>query len=198
MSENGTTRKRDAAATKEALLAAATELFTTRGFDRTSVRDIAALAEVNQALVFRYFGSKEALLGAVVTAPGRALLAETPPGRLLATLVRETLAQEPGGASGNLLLLALSGPQDGGAAEVLEREVAEPLRAALTARTARPDAELRAELVCAWLLGLALTRHLRTDGQLAKADPETASTLVLDVVTTLLGAESESPTATDR
>ncbi|EWC63906.1 Transcriptional regulator, TetR family [Actinokineospora spheciospongiae] len=186
MTEGDRTRRRDAAATRQALLAAAAELFTARGFDRTSVRDIAALAEVNQALVFRYFGSKEELLGAVLTAPGREIVATTPPEELLTRLVGEIFAGEPGGPGANLLLMALSGPQDGGAAEALDREVAAPLRAALRSLTDDPSADLRAELVCAWLLGIALVRQIRLDGPVAKTDPAEVTPVVLDAVTRLL------------
>ena len=55
------TRKRDAAATRNAILAAAKRSFTENGFDGAGVRDIAAAAGVTAALVNRYFGSKEAL-----------------------------------------------------------------------------------------------------------------------------------------
>ena len=65
-------RKRDSTATKAALLDAAASLFAERGFDRTTVRDIAKQAGVNQALLFRYFGTKEALFEEVIARTGRA------------------------------------------------------------------------------------------------------------------------------
>jgi AcrR family transcriptional regulator len=58
-------RARDAAATRKALLDAAAELFFERGFNRTTVRDIADRAGANQSLIFRYFGSKAAVFEAV-------------------------------------------------------------------------------------------------------------------------------------
>lgn len=54
-------RKREAASTREDILAAARRLFTEKGFDATGVRDIAGEVGINVALVNRYFGSKEAL-----------------------------------------------------------------------------------------------------------------------------------------
>jgi len=51
---------------RDALLEAATELFAARGPRATSVRDIAAQAGVNHGLVHQYFGSKHALLAAVM------------------------------------------------------------------------------------------------------------------------------------
>src|SRR3981189_566493 len=81
-------RKRDAAATREALLAAAGKLFAERGFDRTTVRDIAKLAGVNQALLFRYFGSKEGVFEEVMARGGQEQLAATRPAQVLETALR--------------------------------------------------------------------------------------------------------------
>lgn len=49
-------------ATRDKILAAARELFEEKGFDVTSVREIAAAAGVNVALINYHFGSKENLL----------------------------------------------------------------------------------------------------------------------------------------
>lgn len=49
-----------------AILAAATDLFAERGPAATSIRDIAARSHVNHGLVFRHFGTKEQLVGAVL------------------------------------------------------------------------------------------------------------------------------------
>ncbi len=49
------------------ILEAAERLFAEHGFDGTSVRDIAAEAGVNLAMISYYFGSKEGLLGALFT-----------------------------------------------------------------------------------------------------------------------------------
>lgn len=49
-----------------AILEAATDLFADRGPASTSIRDIAARSNVNHGLVFRHFGTKEHLVGAVL------------------------------------------------------------------------------------------------------------------------------------
>jgi AcrR family transcriptional regulator len=49
-----------------AVLEAATDLFAERGPAATSIRDIAARSRVNHGLVFRHFGTKEQLVGAVL------------------------------------------------------------------------------------------------------------------------------------
>jgi len=59
--------QRDAQRTRTAILAAAQETFSTRGYSDAGVRDITAAAGVNPALVSRYFGSKEGLFEAALT-----------------------------------------------------------------------------------------------------------------------------------
>jgi AcrR family transcriptional regulator len=54
-------RRRDAGATRAAILEAAKTAFAVTGYDRTSLRDIAALAGSDVALIPRYFGGKEGL-----------------------------------------------------------------------------------------------------------------------------------------
>ncbi|MDP8221748.1 MAG: TetR/AcrR family transcriptional regulator [Candidatus Lernaella stagnicola] len=52
-------RKRDAERTRLALLTAAENHFTQRGFDAARVDDIAAEAGVNKRMIYVYFGSKQ-------------------------------------------------------------------------------------------------------------------------------------------
>ncbi|AOS93557.1 TetR/AcrR family transcriptional regulator [Mycobacterium intracellulare] len=59
-----------------AILEAATELFAERGPAATSIRDIAARSNVNHGLVFRHFGTKEQLVGAVLDHLGDDLSAQ--------------------------------------------------------------------------------------------------------------------------
>lgn len=60
------TRKRDAAATRAAILQAARRRFASEPFEQVGVRDVAADAGVDAALIARYFGSKEDLFHEVV------------------------------------------------------------------------------------------------------------------------------------
>ena len=61
-------RRRDAARTRERILAAAQEVFSTRDYTQARLSDIAAEAGVNQALVVRYFGSKDRLFETALAA----------------------------------------------------------------------------------------------------------------------------------
>ncbi len=64
-------RQRNAATTREAILAAAYNRFLLDGYDHAVLRAIAADAGVDAALICRYFGSKELLFAEVLVGTGR-------------------------------------------------------------------------------------------------------------------------------
>jgi AcrR family transcriptional regulator len=61
-----TTRAEQSARTRESIVESATELFATRGFAATSLRDVATSAGLSHPGLLRHFASKDALLDAVV------------------------------------------------------------------------------------------------------------------------------------
>jgi AcrR family transcriptional regulator len=76
-------RERKKQRTRDALLRSALELFTTKGYDRTTVDEIAEAVDVSQRTFFRYFTSKEETAFAVqdmVESRFIALLRERPAG----------------------------------------------------------------------------------------------------------------------
>ncbi|MES9506758.1 helix-turn-helix domain-containing protein [Streptomyces sp. NPDC000609] len=62
MTEGMSLRERKKLQTRHRLLAAATELFAERGFDKVSVAEIAEAADVSKMTVFNYFSGKEDLV----------------------------------------------------------------------------------------------------------------------------------------
>ena len=58
--------RRSSAETKAAILAAARERFAQSGFERATIRAIAADANIDPSMVMRYFGSKDQLFAAAV------------------------------------------------------------------------------------------------------------------------------------
>lgn len=63
-------------ASKHKVMTGAVELFNAEGYDRTSVRDIAAQAGVNQALISYHFGGKKGLLERLMTSFFEGYIAE--------------------------------------------------------------------------------------------------------------------------
>ncbi len=176
-------RRRDAAATRQALLDAATGLFADRGYDRTTVRDIATRAGVNQALLFRYFGSKEALFAEATAGHS---LRDTEPSLLLAEMLERLLAPASSERRDQVLtaLLRTLGTDDEAAS--VRRRLTSGYVDALATLTDQPHADLRAELVLAWVFGISFMRGMAATPPLADADPEVVRDLVLPAARALL------------
>jgi AcrR family transcriptional regulator len=170
-------RRRDAAATRQALLAAATALFAERGYGRTTVRDIATRAGVNQSLLFRYFGSKEALFEEATSGHS---LRDTEPSRLLATMLDQLLTA----------LLRTLGTDDEAAG--IRRRLTSDYAAVLATLTDGPDAEVRAELVLAWVFGISFLRGVAATPALSRTDPEMVRDMVVPAARTLLEGIAEA------
>jgi AcrR family transcriptional regulator len=179
-------RRRDSAATKAALLAAARELFVCRGFDRTTVRDIAALAGANQALLFRYFGSKEALFREAMTSGSEQLIAQTPPEQLVSRVLARMLAPDAPKSTDSAFYAFLRSSTHEQSAEMFRDELGARYRNVLMTLTDAADAEIRADLVLAWLLGIGLLRSVLDHQPLADADPKVVAEHVLRAVVTML------------
>jgi AcrR family transcriptional regulator len=176
-------RRRDAAATRQALLDAAIGLFAERGYDRTTVRDIATRAGVNQSLLFRYFGSKEALFATATAGEG---WREAEPSKLLATMLEHLLAPSSTDRRDQVLtaLLRTLGTDD--EAAKIRRRLTAGYIDTLATLTDAPDAHLRAELVLAWVFGISFMRGVAATPPLADADPEVVLSLVLPAARVLL------------
>ncbi len=69
MTPKGQRAEAGSVAVKRAILDAAVRQFAERGFTAIGIRDIAAEADVNPAIVIRHFGSKEGLFIKTVTVP---------------------------------------------------------------------------------------------------------------------------------
>ena len=148
--------------TREAIEAAARDLFAELGFERTTVRDIGAQAGIDPSMVIRYFGGKDALF-ARVAVPDLQLpdLSDVDPATIGETLVRHFLDQWEGEAAGGgmPILLRSSASNEEAANRLRGIFIAQVFPA--IARAGPPEtAAFRAGLVASQLLGLALTRYV--------------------------------------
>ncbi|CAM4000009.1 TetR/AcrR family transcriptional regulator [Kibdelosporangium persicum] len=81
-------------ATREAILNAARERFASDGYERATIRAIAADAGIDPAMVMRYYGNKEKLFAAAAEFDLRLPdLSEVPPGEIGATLARHVITR---------------------------------------------------------------------------------------------------------
>lgn len=167
------------------LLEAARDLFAERGYEGATVRSIAARAGVNQALLFRYFGSKRGLLTEVVALGGLEQLRATPPEELFETALRSMLTRSAEGTEDRSLEVYLRSVGRGDEAAGTLRELGEEYRNALAGLSGAPDSELRADLAMAWLLGIGLMRTVVPREPLAGAEPDEVCRLVLGTLSHL-------------
>jgi AcrR family transcriptional regulator len=149
------------------------------GFDRTSVRGVAARAGVDPALVHRFFGSKDDLLSAAldgVMNPAERIpaLLQGDPDALGERLVRFFLSVWEDGPDGEVLVAVLrSAATHEHAAEVLRGFIGRELLGRLAAGLGGCDAPLRAALAGSQLVGMAMARYVVRVEPLASADRET-------------------------
>src|SRR6185437_2623984 len=175
--------------TEARILAAAAQVFVATGYERATIRAVAAAAEVDAGLVMHYFGSKQELFRQVIgdtPVPEVSGPPEQATEQLLATLA-DRLANEPV-ASLTLLRSMLTNPD---AASVLVAGMAryqEEIAQAIPA----DDAGLRAAVIGAVILGITVSRHLIKSGELADADPAR----VIDLLRPCLRSLTAAPPAT--
>ncbi|WP_369041967.1 TetR family transcriptional regulator [Streptomyces sp. Midd1] len=166
-------------ATRDRILDAAREEFSERGYEKTSVRGIAKAAGVDSALVHHYFGTKEqvfeaAVEGAMAPALGAPdMIVEGPLDDVGERLTRFFFGVWENPTSRTpLLAIVRSAVNNDTAAAVFRRLVAAQLLRRIAARLDTPDAELRAELAAAQLVGVAMLRYVIKVEPLASADVE--------------------------
>lgn len=183
MTETKTVRRRDAAATRLAILASARSLFARDSFENVGIREIASEAGVDAALVSRYFGSKEELFSEVLSSGKCAddvigTTLEGLPDRVADMLMEQTEEENP--MDDLLILLHSAGSQ-----------IAAPLvRASIAERFHTPSARLiggenaveRAQLLGAILMGVSISARLNGDDSMSRIDREKLKARISELV----------------
>jgi AcrR family transcriptional regulator len=181
-------RRPGTSGTREAILAAAGRHFAQHGYDRASLRGIAAEAGVDQKLIAHFFGSKQQLFVAAVGLPLNpaevlpAILAGSPDsiGERLVRLLVDVLERPE-------LHQRLTGVVRAAASEP---QVARMLREFLTHELFGPAAELlgaddgpfRANLVGSQLVGLVMTRYVIAIEPLATMPPDAVAAAIAPTI----------------
>ncbi|MFE7859008.1 TetR family transcriptional regulator [Streptomyces sp. NPDC057403] len=185
----GRRTRTESAGTRDRILTVAREEFSERGYDKTSVRGIAKAAGVDSALVHHYFGTKEQIFAAAVEVAFAPALnapeavADGPLDGVGERLTRFIFGVWENPATRTPLLAILrSAVNNETAATVFRRLVASQLMRRVASQLDAPDAELRAELAAAQLVGCAMMRYVIKLEPLASADVEQIIARVAPVV----------------
>jgi AcrR family transcriptional regulator len=155
--------------TEERIVVAARRLFAEHGYDRTTIRTIAAEAKTDPGLVMRYFESKEKLFARVAVVDQHEPIGGTPEqvAELLLAALGAKVAAEPVAALAAVRSM-FAHPE--AAKEVREAMLAEQRQAAKT--MPGEDADLRAGLIGALTLGTVIGRYLLGLDGLRDAAPD--------------------------
>lgn len=168
-------RRPPGSGTKEAIAAAARSQFGAHGYQRTSLRSIAAEAGVDPRLVLHFFGSKQQLFLSVVELPFDpasvfpAILGDGGPGvgRRLAEFMVGVLDSPERRSIATGIVRAAASEEE--AARLWRDVVAEKMLVPLASRVARDRPELRAALAGSQIVGLIMARHVVGVTALAEA-----------------------------
>jgi AcrR family transcriptional regulator len=174
--------------TRARILDAARDAFGERGFERTSVREVAARAGVDAALVHHYFGTKQRLFVAASEFPVDVrevvprLLAEGREGvgaRFVAFAVGLWDREDVRPLLMGIVRSATTDPQ---AAAMLRGMLTEGPILALAQASGRPDAAARASLAASQLVGLVMARYVVGVEPLASMPAEDVAAAVGPVI----------------
>ncbi|GII54250.1 TetR family transcriptional regulator [Planotetraspora thailandica] len=187
MEQPPTTRAQRRRRTEERILSVARGMFAERGFERTTIRAVAAAAEVDPALVMQYFGSKQELFDQAVRLP------PIPPleGDTV-ELIEELLARIgmkigpiPEGSLAMMRSMLTHPDAADRARATLDDQVA-TVGAAIGAE----DADLRAALMISTMLGVTIAHQLLDLSALREVSAERIAQLLRPSLKALADAEA--------
>ncbi|MEV2211204.1 TetR family transcriptional regulator [Streptomyces sp. NPDC050997] len=172
--------------TEARILDGARELFAKKGFERTTIRAVAAAASVDPALVMQYFSSKRELFNQAMQAfPAPLTATDTD------TLVDQLLASlglKLGGLPEGTLAMIRSMLTDQAAADHVRVALGRQIDSVGAALPAAEDPELRAALVVTTLLGVTIGHQFLGLASLREAPVDRIATLLRPAIKALAGA----------
>ncbi|WP_328453325.1 MULTISPECIES: TetR/AcrR family transcriptional regulator [unclassified Amycolatopsis] len=175
---------------EERILAAARRIFAELGYDRTTIRAVAAAAGVDGGLVMHYFGSKDLLFARASEIPADELPGGTADevAEALLTSLGRRLSDEPTAS-----LAVLRSMLTNADAADRYRAAGEPQLNQLTEAIPTSDADLRASLLSAIVHGVIAERYLLRLTHLADASPEQIVDLLRPCFQSLATPPPEQP-----
>lgn len=164
------TARRDAEATKAAILRAARYLLARHAHADITLKAVAERAGVSPPLIVKYFGNKDALFSRVMSFEADAsALFDAPLEQLGRHMVRHVLESQRERGADPLLRIAFA-PLHGDRGDVLRANFRTQVTERLAAQLTGPDAPLRAELAVSSLLGLGVMYGIARGSHVRAAD----------------------------
>ncbi|PJJ62430.1 TetR/AcrR family transcriptional regulator [Compostimonas suwonensis] len=199
-------RSRDADQTRRLLLQAARRRFARDGYTTTTVRDIAADAGVNVALINRYFISKEGLFEACLSTVAEEFGRSVSQGSTVDQILNKVIGPASGSSNGDqslMLLLLLRSSGDDRADGIRRNTLRSFAERMAEASDSHPDDAddadddrflLRAQIALATTLGIVILRSSTGLEPLTSATEDELRVPFGDVLSTLLSpSRSERP-----
>ncbi|MGC5561438.1 TetR family transcriptional regulator [Streptomyces sp. FR-108] len=161
--------RRDAEATKAAILRAARHLLARHAHADITLKAVAERAGVSPPLIMKYFGNKETLFARVMSfEEDAAALLDAPVADLGRHMVRHVLVSQSERGADPLLRIVFA-PLQGAQGDTLRANFRTQVSDRLALRLDGPDAGLRAELAVGMLLGLGVMYGIARGGDVRKA-----------------------------
>jgi AcrR family transcriptional regulator len=186
-------RRRNARATRAAILASARRAFAESGYDGVGVRDIAHAAGVTAMLVNRYFGSKEQLFAEVVadtmatpTILTDHILSAPNPGEAIAGALVDLTS--PGATPLDGFLILFHSASSKRAAEIGREQIELHHQKTMTAALSGDLAPERAAIVLSLVAGVQVMRQMIGLSALANVDPAVLRTILAPLFQQLIHA----------
>jgi AcrR family transcriptional regulator len=187
-------RLRNAAATRQAMLASARRHFARESYENVGLREIAGDVGVDPALVGRYFGSKEQLFKEAVRGDDRHIMQgisrESLPGYFASLLIDEEGEDSIDAAAKiDRLLMLLRSATSPKASQIIREAIDEDILEPVANVLGGEDAQVRASLCLAVLMGTGILRSAMAIEPLCSVD----RTLLRRRLTALFAAALAEP-----
>ena len=184
-SDEGTDRKGQR--TRRRILEAARGVFADVGYERATVRRIAAAAGADKSSIIQYFGSKQNLFREAVnwTIPVAELIGDNP-GQTTENLARGMLAAWAADPNSPMAVLVRASMTSEDAAEILRTHITSHVITSIAETIEVPDARLRAALAGAMLMGIVSQRYLLRMPDLYEVDSEEILRLITPALHALM------------
>jgi AcrR family transcriptional regulator len=168
------------------ILRAARKAFAREPYDAVTLRGVAADAGVSAALIVKYFGGKEALFERVADFTEAAQLLLAAPNERLGEHAVRTLVEYRRDNDQDLLVRVVFAAGKADERAQIREHFRDQVTRAFAARLTGPDADLRAGLITAHLLGLGAAIAIDKTGPIATADLDTVAELYAPAIQQLI------------